>query len=771
MGTWEAGHTEDEEADLKRQRKSKMEDEKEESDTSEDAKKNHWKGSGGQIWILLSTLYEGGGAEVQARMEFHKWQESGTPAYLLTFDPKLQRGESRERHHLNLTSPWTENRKRILENVDSPELIQAAYHAVKAIWNQESTSSHREEAKVPGRSRKEWMPKEGKEGTKEPHRQGHLSRQKNQGMQESAGGEKYWKEQQDQRQRREEREQGEQDILPTLVLHLHNITYAFSSICRALKRIQRDFPGRCIILQTIHDCRIICDKGTRLLPDGSFCKENSFRHCYENCMRGPGKLPGKGKGGVGDALIDPEEAKAYSKEKKVRETPRSAEGKANPGKAHIEQPNTLENDRSTAVAQRGAIICSRCTVSERRECDRKDSAAPATDGRKPRYRGIGHRIVQPPQFCLCSLRQGIQIFQSFLHWRYRLRIRVREERARKQTMDLLVVPSACLADLVRKHGYEDVVHIPNMVDGNPAMWGEGPGHKTEDATRTKSFPPGKKRLLYYCGTIREGKGVFWLLRNYRQQEYRNLELHLIGPLKFEEEKEGNSRKDKAEKQSRGASADQESTNKETANKEKRETAGSKGGRYGNREIQERKRVGHRQTEEHFRRLLAQSGAIYEGVLTREAIMRKLAQRDAFAVIIPSVAFENYPNVGLEAIVCGCLVCGADNGGIPEMAGDRRLLFELGYRENRTCGWTGKMEREDQTNFGECAIIDAIQRAEPNSKTVRECLEYLDAMTEHKYLQLRQIQWKRVTSINGWSTWRGKIEDRIRLAVHDNKIVM
>ena len=292
-------------------------------------------------------------------------------------------------------------------------------------------------------------------------------------------------------------------------------------------------------------------------------------------------MQGEGKGGVGDALIDPEEAEAYS----------------------------------------------RCTVSERRECDRKDWAAPATDGRKPRYRGIGHRIVQPPQFGLCSLRQGIQI------------IRVREERARKQTMDLLVVPSACLADLVRKHGYEGVEHIPNMVDGNPAMWGEDPGHNTEDATRTKSFPPGKKRLLYYCGTIREGKGVFWLLRNYRQQEYRNLELHLIGPLKFEEEKEGNSRKDKAGKQSRGASADQESTNKETANKEKRETAGSKGGRYGNREIQERKRVGHRQKEEHFHRLLAQSGAIYEGVLTREAIMRKLAQRDAFAVIIPSVALR------------------------------------------------------------------------------------------------------------------------------------
>ena len=153
MGTWEAGHTEDEEADLKRQSKSRMEDEKEESDTSEDAKKNHRKGSGGQIWILLSTLYEGGGAEVQARMEVHKWQESGTPAYLLTFDPKLQRGESRERHHRNLTSPWTENRKRILENVDSPELIQAAYHAVKAIWKDPGRNGCRRREKKVRKSR------------------------------------------------------------------------------------------------------------------------------------------------------------------------------------------------------------------------------------------------------------------------------------------------------------------------------------------------------------------------------------------------------------------------------------------------------------------------------------------------------------------------------------------------------------------------------------------------------------------------------------------
>ena len=55
-------------------------------------------------------------------------------------------------------------------------------------------------------------------------------------------------------------------------------------------------------------------------------------------------------------------------------------------------------------------------------------------------------------------------------------------------------------------------------------------------------------------------------------------------------------------------------------------------------------------------------------------------QDAFAVITPSIAFENYPNIGLEAIACNCLVCGTDNGGIPEMAASEKLLF----RHDRQC---------------------------------------------------------------------------------------
>lgn len=348
--------------------------------------------------------------------------------------------------------------------------------------------------------------------------------------------------------------------------------------------------------------------------------------------------------------------------------------------------------------------------------------------------------------------------QLYWYWRYRLRIRLRQERARKRTTDFLVVPSACLTDLTRKHGYAPVFHIPNMVDidmdddaltsggmigksstvetnavqlldpwdsfaetkpepsGNgiadpneKKVWSglsealseldtgytdlevlppsgiaknllaereeweepmEGPAGELIRAMRaeveedwnsrracnalngngTRSFPPGKKRLLYYCGAIRSGKGVFWLLENYRQQDYQNLELHLVGPLELDDE-------DRAGKSMW--------RNEATDSQKKKEY----------------------QTER-FYRLLKESGAIYEGEVNREELIRRL--REAYAVIIPSIAFENYPNVGLEAIVCNCLVCGAENGGIPEMVGSEKLLF----RRDSQCGATirGRHER-------------------------------------------------------------------------------
>lgn len=199
-----------------------------------------------RIWILLSTLYEGGGAEVQAQMELRRRRRKGETAYLLTFDPKLQKGESREENHVNLMEPWTNRKKRLLENINSPRLIcDTEQEIIKILQNQGVL--RRENG---GKSRERSM--EGDCSQENPDR---------------------------------EKQEAPKTAAPVLILHLHNITYGYTSICKALRRVKNRVSIPCVIFETIHDCRIICDKGTRLLPDGSFCNENSFAHCYENCMK------------------------------------------------------------------------------------------------------------------------------------------------------------------------------------------------------------------------------------------------------------------------------------------------------------------------------------------------------------------------------------------------------------------------------------------------------------------------------------------------------
>lgn len=198
-----------------------------------------------RIWILLSTLYEGGGAEVQAQMELRRRRRKGETAYLLTFDPKLQKGESREENHVNLIEPWTNRQKRLLENINSPRLIQDTEREIMKIL-QEQGVLRRENG---GKSRERSI---GGDSSTNPRR---------------------------------EKQNAPKTAESVLILHLHNITYGYTSICKALRRVKNRVSIPCVIFETIHDCRIICDKGTRLLPDGSFCNENSFAHCYENCMK------------------------------------------------------------------------------------------------------------------------------------------------------------------------------------------------------------------------------------------------------------------------------------------------------------------------------------------------------------------------------------------------------------------------------------------------------------------------------------------------------
>lgn len=200
-----------------------------------------------RIWILLSTQYEGGGAEVQAQMELRRRRRKGETAYLLTFDPKLQKGESREENHVNLMEPWTNRKKRLLENINSPRLIQDTEREIMKIL-QEQGVLRRENG---GKSRERSI---GGDSSPNPRR---------------------------------EKQNAPKTAAPVLILHLHNITYGYTSICKALRRVNKQVSIPCVIFETIHDCRIICDKGTRLLPDGSFCNENSFAHCYENCMKRP----------------------------------------------------------------------------------------------------------------------------------------------------------------------------------------------------------------------------------------------------------------------------------------------------------------------------------------------------------------------------------------------------------------------------------------------------------------------------------------------------
>lgn len=397
---------------------------------------------------------------------------------------------------------------------------------------------------------------------------------------------------------------------------------------------------------------------------------------------------------------------------------------------------------------------------------------------------------------MANLRKKLENVTRYLYWRYRLRIRLRQERARKRTTDFLAVPSLCLTELIRKHGYSHVVHIPNMVDidmdgvipaegkerldksdtvgtnaanaqvmkapqttqasrvtqvtssskaapvhepwdpfvrtrpglsnlreaagpsgtgknkpggcdewGNPMEglagalirelraeveddWKVRMACRAQNGGQIKSFPPGRKRLLYYCGSIRSSKGVFWLLENYRQQDYQNLELHLVGLLDLNDE-------DRA------------------------------GRTMWREEATECRDDGTESQTERFYRLLRESQAIYEGEVTREKLIRILQR--AYAVIIPSISFENYPNVGLEAIACNCLVCGADNGGIPEMVSSEKLLFRHGSqtidgknRSKLSNGTIKKILRSDNICY-ENSGCDEILRS------MRECLRYLDHM--------------------------------------------
>ncbi len=80
-------------------------------------------------------------------------------------------------------------------------------------------------------------------------------------------------------------------------------------------------------------------------------------------------------------------------------------------------------------------------------------------------------------------------------------------------------------------------------------------------------------------------------------------------------------------------------------------------------------------EKKFEEMLAGKQNIrYFPAMPYEKILEKLSS--VYAVVIPSVWIENYPNTALEAKAVGCLVLGSERGGMCEIINDDRFVFQV-----------------------------------------------------------------------------------------------
>lgn len=107
-------------------------------------------------------------------------------------------------------------------------------------------------------------------------------------------------------------------------------------------------------------------------------------------------------------------------------------------------------------------------------------------------------------------------------------------------------------------------------------------------------------------------------------------------------------------------------------------------------------------EKAFEREVINKGVKYCGYLTYEEIIKKL--ENVYSIIIPSIWMENYPNTALEGLISECVVCGSNRGGIPEIILEEKLLFDI-----------------------------------LNEHQVKECLKYIDQMTEDERKRICEKQ--------------------------------
>ncbi len=90
--------------------------------------------------------------------------------------------------------------------------------------------------------------------------------------------------------------------------------------------------------------------------------------------------------------------------------------------------------------------------------------------------------------------------------------------------------------------------------------------------------------------------------------------------------------------------------------------------------------------EDLRRPVAMERLIADGVCTLAGELEAAEVKrwlDHAGMLVVASQFENYPNVILEALQCGCLVIASNTGGVPEIITDRRtgLLFQRGSAED------------------------------------------------------------------------------------------
>lgn len=79
--------------------------------------------------------------------------------------------------------------------------------------------------------------------------------------------------------------------------------------------------------------------------------------------------------------------------------------------------------------------------------------------------------------------------------------------------------------------------------------------------------------------------------------------------------------------------------------------------------------------EQFQALISESTKIkYLGQMSYKNIIKYL--ENVYAVVVPSLWLENYPNTALEGLATRCIVLGSNRGGIPELIKDNRFMFDV-----------------------------------------------------------------------------------------------